>query len=265
MSADFRQPTAADWEASWRATGESISDKQYLKACKTFEAVLDPHLERYRGRRALEIGCYPGGFAAWMSNRYELEVSGFDFIVETPGLANLLSTRGARIGKFWQADLRTEKVHDQFDVVASFGFVEHFWDLNTVICQQARWLAPGGIIIVAVPRFRGLQWVAHRLTDRKNLERHNISTMSRSALGGALISANLNILQISNFGTSEFWVEPDTDRGPKTEWLASQFIRLGGGVARRVRECGHPGGLGNPVTSPFIVAIARRGRVRLAQ
>jgi len=63
----------------------------------------------------------------------------------------------------------------RFDVVMSFGFIEHFDDVPDVLGRHVQLLRPGGILILGVPNFRGisrkvLAWQAPEMLARHNLE-----------------------------------------------------------------------------------------------
>ena len=66
-------------------------------------------------------------------------------------------------------------------VACSFGFIEHFWNLEEVIERHVKLVKPGGTLILAAPNFRGLQYAFDRLLDAANLRRHVIKAMDLRA------------------------------------------------------------------------------------
>jgi SAM-dependent methyltransferase len=69
-----------------------------------------------------------------------------------------------------------------FDVVYSFGVIEHFDDPRPMVQKHFDLLRPGGTAIITVPHFgAGYGWLARRL-DRKNYDIHNISIMSEAGM-----------------------------------------------------------------------------------
>lgn len=64
------------------------------------------------------------------------------------------------------------------DVVCSFGFVEHFSNLNGVVAEHLKLLKPGGILVIGVPNMLGINhWFLKRLAP-KLLAGHNLNTMN---------------------------------------------------------------------------------------
>jgi len=72
----------------------------------------------------------------------------------------------------------------RFDVVMSLGFIEHFDDLDDVFKRHVSLLRKGGILILQVPNFRGinrkvLAWLAPETQSRHNLEAMDLRNWRR--------------------------------------------------------------------------------------
>jgi len=254
----FTAPTPAYWEDSWQASSATADRAGYLAACSVFDPVLAPLLAGAPGRAALEVGCYPGGFLHHLGTRFGYEVSGIDVVPGTDALADTLGGEGVQVGKIWRGDFLTEAPRPEFDLVCSFGFVEHFDDPGFVISRHAQWLAPGGLLVVTVPHFRRAQWLLHRWLDRRSLNAHNLAAMSPAVFASAFAEAGVAPVHLRRFGTCEFWVEPDPDRSHTREQvaaLAAAALGKAGSVAKRLAG---PAGVPNPLMSPFLVAVGRR-------
>src|SRR5262245_46611715 len=80
-----------------------------------------------RGGECFEIGCYPGNFLIWLAQEFGYTVSGID---ATPSVKDRMPQRlalhGIKTGEFQQADFLTFTPTRTYDVVCSFGFIEHF-------------------------------------------------------------------------------------------------------------------------------------------
>ena len=85
---------------------------------------------------------------------------------------------GLIFGRIQTGDFFQTKPDRQFDVVMSFGFIEHFSEVDAVVNQHLQWLKPGGVLILGVPNFRGIYYFLQKLLDKNILDKHNLDVMS---------------------------------------------------------------------------------------
>lgn len=172
--------------------------------------------DRFRGRggACLELGCFPGRFIA-VFGELGFELHGVDLTPRTETeLGPWLAARGHRVGQFVRADFFTHPYPRQYDVVCSFGVIEHFPDWPAFLAHQASLVAPGGWLVVTAPNFRGwLQRGLHRFLDRPNYDRHCVDAMRPAAWAAELTRRGWTVLEHGGLGKFEYWVEPG-DRGP---------------------------------------------------
>lgn len=165
----------------------------------------------------LEVGCAPGKWLAFMAEEYGLKPHGIEYseagMSATVKNFQLLELAYGRIqtGDFFQ--IMPDR---HFDVVMSFGFIEHFSEVDPVIDLHMQWLKPGGILILGVPNFRGIYYFLQRLLDKSILDKHNLEIMcpeffyqlaDRSKLKPILVSYIGSFepsLPISSLGRSSF-------------------------------------------------------------
>ena len=250
--------SAQYWQESWHSSAATTDRAGYLGACSVFDPVLARLLDGQPGMSALEVGCYPGGFLHYLGKRFGYTVSGIDVVPGTADLAATLTGEGLRVGQIIHADFLTEPARPVFDLVCSFGFVEHFDDPASVIARHAQWLRPGGLLVVTVPHFRRGQWLLHRWLDRTSLNVHNIEAMSPALIRGAFTRAGVQPVHVGRFGTCEFWVEPDPARSAGRERVASAVAGVLGKAGSAAKRIAGPSGIPNPLISPFLVAVGRR-------
>ncbi len=76
-------------------------------------------------------------------------------------------------------------IERQFDVVVSFGFIEHFDDPEPAIRRHVELCKPGGVVFITVPNYRVgsfYRWLTHRLGPTPLqwiTEGHNLNCMER--------------------------------------------------------------------------------------
>lgn len=110
----------------------------------TFQELLGPE---FLGRRSLEVGCGRGSLSAYFADAgwdcTLLDIS--PTVLEVAKSAFLASKLKAQfdVGDCLNLPYR----NNSFDCVFSIGLLEHFEDINRVISEQYRILAPGGKFI----------------------------------------------------------------------------------------------------------------------
>jgi cyclopropane fatty-acyl-phospholipid synthase-like methyltransferase len=154
--------------------------------------------------KVLEVGAAPG---KWMHLMAEdgFAVSGIEY-----------STEGMKILKENLKLLEVEPldlIHGDFfsieprpiyDVVMSFGFIEHFEDAETVIARHKNWLKPNGLLIIGVPNFTGLHGGIQKMLDKSVYYSHNTKIMNKKFFADKVPTAlSLEILSFDYLGSFE--------------------------------------------------------------
>lgn len=161
----------------------------------------------------LEVGCYPGRYLR-VFGEFNYQLNGIDLTpkVETE-LPQFLAKKGCLVGTFRQIDFFNSEFSGQYDVVCSFGFLEHFTNWEEVILRHFEMVRKGGILILTVPNFYGtFQFLLHRTFDNINLNRHNIKAMDINSWK-KLFNANsfeIDYLYAGYFGHFDFWTDHQT-------------------------------------------------------
>jgi SAM-dependent methyltransferase len=146
-----------------------------------FLALLDPHVAP--GSRVLEVGCAPGKFLLWCALAKHAHACGVEYADKScKATVELFADANA------PADIRNEDFMQSsfepgsFDVVFSFGVIEHFSDPRPMVEKHFEMLKPGGTAIITVPHLGGgYGWLAQRMSP-EGYAIHNVSIMSESAM-----------------------------------------------------------------------------------
>ena len=201
----------------------------------------------------IEIGCFPGRYLAVLGE-LGYELNGIDLTprVETD-LPRWLRSLGYRVGEFHRWDAMETLPSDRtYDVVCSFGFLEHFREYSSLLRKHADLVGPGGCLLVSAPNFAGaLQRILHWTLDRQNLERHYLPAMNPRLWAQTLADANLTVTFAGWFGPFDFWV----DRDPETTFGKSA-LRL---VNRAKIPLGRILPEGSRAAAPWCGVVAHRG------
>jgi SAM-dependent methyltransferase len=131
----------------------------------------------------LELGCAPGQYTAVLAQGRQWEISGIDYSDDAHLFTDTLSIVG-KTSTLYKMDLFNEHVNKKFNIVTSFGLVEHFRgaSLDKILEMHDSYLEVGGYVVIMVPNFTGFNYIWHFIFDRPDLDNHNIDTMNPSAL-----------------------------------------------------------------------------------
>lgn len=176
---------------------------------------LNRHLGNEKNKTCLEIGSFPGSYIPAIG-RKGYQLSGIDFNKRNADeLPKWLSSLGLPVGEFWSGDFfEFIKQHaTKYDLVCSFGFIEHFENYKEVIQSHIDLLRPSGKIIITTPNFRGwMQYLPHKFFDNDNLKKHNLKSMDPAQWCKVLEANGFEIKFCGWFGKYEFWVDTSRKR-----------------------------------------------------
>jgi SAM-dependent methyltransferase len=173
----------------------------------------------------LELGCFPGRYLA-VFGELGYELHGLDLTprVETD-LKSWLKRSGYRVGNIVRGDVWAHEFKRSFDVVSSFGLIEHFDDWPELLRRHAQLVAPGGRLVVSVPNFKGAcQYWLHRWLDAENLARHNVQAMSPESWASVIEPLGFKMAFCGYFGHFDFWAGESGQR-KSSQKLALRGIR----------------------------------------
>ena len=126
----------------------------------------------------LELGCAPGQYTAAISEARPWKISGIDYSDDAELFTKTLANAG-KTSTLHHIDMFQQQIDQRFDIVSSFGLVEHFRGstLDQVLRLHDFYTKPSGTVVIVVPNFTGFNYVWHYLFDRPDLDRHNIDVM----------------------------------------------------------------------------------------
>ncbi|MCK4790903.1 MAG: class I SAM-dependent methyltransferase [Desulfobacteraceae bacterium] len=171
---------ASYWDKLYQRQGQV----RQLRLCKwdhAFLAELSDHLGLFSKRRSttfLEVGCAPAQFMIYFNQVFGWQVAGIE--LSEPGLViskALLEANGVK-ARLYAGDIFEVEPDCQYDVVGSFGLVEHFDDPLPCYRAMMRWIRPGGAMIVTVPNLLGPEgWARRRRNYQHYLEHRCFSSV----------------------------------------------------------------------------------------
>ena len=177
---------------------------------------LNQYLKNGDSKESLEIGSFPGAFQPTIArNGYKL--NGIDFNEgNSKELPNWLKSLNIDIGKFHTYDffLFIKDFETKYDLVCSFGFIEHFKNYEEVLKLHCNLVKPGGQLVLTTPNFRGwMQFIPHFLVDRQNLSKHYLPSMNPDKWRHILETNGFDVEYSGYFGGYSFWIDKRADKG----------------------------------------------------
>lgn len=157
-----------------------------------------------------EVGCFPGNFLS-IFGYLGYKLCGID---KTPRVdidfVNWLKQNGFETGEFFKENFLNFNNTNKYDVVCSFGFIEHFTNTEDIILLHEKLVKDNGYLLITTPNFSGiLQNKLHKFFDHKNYIRHNIESMDPYMWKKILINKGYEIIFCDWFGGFDFWVDKE--------------------------------------------------------
>jgi cyclopropane fatty-acyl-phospholipid synthase-like methyltransferase len=164
------------WNKIWQNNNiRPLNVRRYI--VKRFIKLFSGYLKE--GMRLIEIGCANSAWLPLFSERFKTEITGIDY--SEIGINKLRSYLKEKkiVGKLYNSDFRNppDELFEGFDILISFGLVEHFRDFPVIISKLSWYLKRGGIIITIIPNLSSPFYVYFQKKASKNIfNRHEIIT-----------------------------------------------------------------------------------------
>jgi SAM-dependent methyltransferase len=171
---------------------------------------IDAYINKISIGSLFEFGCYPGRYIAFLGKKGWV-VSGMDLTprIETDFLS-WLHKENIKTGIIKKGDALAyaRTTADKYDLVCSFGFIEHFENFIEIIQLHDSLLKNDGYLMISTPNFRGfIQRILHITLDRKNLNRHYLPSMQPILWKQELEKHGYKVLFSGYFGNFDFWYD----------------------------------------------------------
>ena len=224
---------ASHWDNLYRKAGQA-PQLRYRKWELPFHAELADHLSEFcrtRPIRFLEVGCAPAKFMIYYHQVFGWEVAGIE--LSEAGLDRAKESLVANHieARLYAGDIFKIEPECQYDVVGSFGLVEHFDDPLPCYRAMARWIRPGGAMIVTVPNLIGPIGRAMRFRNYERYLQHQ--RFSPEDLANHCREAGLQVSYSGLVGNLCIPYLFESSNSTRLQRLANQLPRMVNGLVRR--------------------------------
>jgi SAM-dependent methyltransferase len=158
----------------------------------------------------IEIGGFPGVYAAYFYKQGCKDVSLLDFYIDRD-MVDYFETMNEipqNTITCIESDFFRYETDKRYDLVFSYGFIEHFDDTKDVIQRHFNLVATGGKMLILLPNFRGLNGLVQYVFDRKTLRAHNLNSMKISVLRTILSELDVKNSSVEYTSKPMIWLEP---------------------------------------------------------
>ncbi|MEN8237423.1 MAG: class I SAM-dependent methyltransferase [Pseudomonadota bacterium] len=242
------------WDQCWQNTNipttfdhtnQSLDNYPNLQFHQLFSTLI----QKNKQLKILEIGCANSIWPIYFHQYHNAEVFGLDYSEIGCEKSRKLFKHFNVPGTVYQEDLFNppEELKNTFDMVFSFGVVEHFE--NTAECLKAcsAYLKPSGKLVTVIPNIPSIIGFLQKMVDRDIYDIH--VPLTKKKFAKAHHDAELNLQSCEHFMSIHLGIVVSKkfrkmlSVPTKLLWIAERYgIRLPR----------------NRLTSPYIVAIANK-------
>jgi 2-polyprenyl-3-methyl-5-hydroxy-6-metoxy-1,4-benzoquinol methylase len=154
----------------------------------------------------VEVGCARSRALPVLAKRLGLSVAGIDYSPNGCEQTRAMMNREGVSGEVYCSDIFAvpASLKGGFDVVVSFGLIEHFSNTNEIVSALAGLLKPGGVILTNIPNMRGTIGFVQKILNRRIYDIH--VPLTPSQVKSAHEAAGLSVIEAGYFLSSNFGV-----------------------------------------------------------
>ena len=181
---------------------EKYKDYLFWQICRQY-------LPKREGLKILEVGSAPGNRLVKFHQMFGYIPYGVEYSEEGVELnRKIFLLRNINPNNVIYTDFFSYKFQEEyknyFDIVISLGFIEHFSDVKDVIRKHINLLTKGGIVVIAIPNIRGINYLLTLLFNRSLIPMHNLEIMEKKTFSKLFDDMDLSILYLNYYGTFNF-------------------------------------------------------------
>jgi 2-polyprenyl-3-methyl-5-hydroxy-6-metoxy-1,4-benzoquinol methylase len=213
------------WESYYK--NPTTSRDQIISICSAYDQFWDKIYAANKSdsiKKILEVGGYPGRYLAYLASKYSLIPTSLDFNSDREKIDLVMKAFDVTDYNVIQADFLAHQPKEQYDIVISNGFIEHFEDYNQVMDKHVTYLKKGGTMLIMIPNKRWLRKWYGLLVDYKNLKAHNLKCMRKKVFIDFAERNNLELLDFTYFGGFAFTPHQETNSVQRLIYKMTRLI-----------------------------------------
>ena len=236
------------WKSFWESRIGLIFT---IKPDYIFGDILAKIIKDKNAKTAIELGGFPGYYAIYLKKYRQMQTTLLDYFIHQGLVNQLLEKNGLQNGdiNIIEADLFNYTPAEQYDMVLSFGLIEHFSDTKSIIKTHLAFLKPGGTLFITLPNFTGVNGWVQRKFDRENYDKHYIESMNPALLADYCRKLGLKNVEAYYHGGFSIWLENKAHQNATTKGFVKSLWFAGKVISKAIRT-------ESKLLSPYIVLKA---------
>ncbi len=174
------------WEDYWKNLKlPKTIDKDFHQE-RVISEILTNHLPDGNGEKnCIEIGCAPGRWLIFFNKELNYKIDGIEYLdVACKKTEENFKLNGIEEFSLFKKDFFSFEIKKRYDLVSSFGFIEHFDNTEEVFAKHCALVNDNGYLAIGLPNLRGLNHIIQSLVDfwmprdLRYLKTHNLKSMN---------------------------------------------------------------------------------------
>jgi 2-polyprenyl-3-methyl-5-hydroxy-6-metoxy-1,4-benzoquinol methylase len=231
------------WSKEWENEARLLSSF-------IFAPLIQNYISNLEDKSYFEIGCAPGTIMAFFHKYYGCKISGIDYTSSTIIHKNMEKYGIIDYGLFSE-DFLSFKSKKKYDIVASFGFIEHFTDVGTIFKKHDMLLKDNGFLIIEMPNLRYFNKFIYSIFNRSLLKMHNLDIMNLKKLKE--LASEYKIIYCNYYKSTLFDFNADN-----IELQSKPIMNKSFKIVSRLIKALRLDNIPNRFFSPYIVLIAQK-------
>ena len=199
------------WKSFWESRKNLIF---YIKPDYVFGDILAGLIKQKDIKNAIELGGFPGYYSIYLKKYLGLDTTLFDYYIHEGLIKELLAKNGLKEDdiNIIESDLFTYTPEEKYDLVTSFGLIEHFSDTASIIKTHLQFLKTGGTLFITLPNFTGVNGWVQKSFDKENYDKHYINCMNPAFLAETCRQLGLKEVESYYHGKFTVWLENKSEQ-----------------------------------------------------
>jgi 2-polyprenyl-3-methyl-5-hydroxy-6-metoxy-1,4-benzoquinol methylase len=209
VKAESKLSTVDYWDTVLEAAQLPRLNTKNVYRFKVTMDFIDEYLKNSNYKTLLEVGCGSSGWLPYFAKKYNLKVSGIDYSEIGCRLAEEnLKMQNINYGEIICKDIFESNCTNgkKYDIVFSYGVIEHFENAEEVVRLFSTFLNPGGLIVTLVPNLKGAMGALSRYFVKDIYDMHIVIDVNK--LKSMHKTDKLELLKCNYAGTFTFSVLP---------------------------------------------------------
>ncbi|HBA36494.1 TPA: hypothetical protein DCZ15_01315 [Candidatus Falkowbacteria bacterium] len=166
--------------------------------------ILEKYLPRYQGNdesrpKMCEIGSGDGKLVRQLADSFNYQSFGIEYSEAAAKNAQVTGVNTIISDAFDEKMLKTYA--ESFDLVYSYGFVEHILPPQKAVAIHLALLKKGGYFFIQIPRLKGFNYLKAKIFRPDLLPLHNLKIMEEETLREACVRDDVQEIFCGKYGT----------------------------------------------------------------